>query len=86
MIVRSLIASLALVSAAGPALAQDTVNVAVSISDLDLSQPTDRERFEVRLKSAARDACRTGYHSPGARVAEQRCVEEVIATAQQKLD
>lgn len=86
MIVRSLIASLALVAAASPALAQDVVNVEISVTGLDLSQSADRERFETRLKSAVRDACRTGYFSPGARIAEQRCIDDVIASARQKID
>jgi UrcA family protein len=86
MITRSLIASLALLSAATPALAQDIVSVEINVTDLNLSVPADRERFEVRLKTAARNACRTGYEGKAAREAEQACEEQVIESARAELN
>ena len=81
MIVRSLLTAFALVTTAAPAVAQEQVRVEINVADLDLSSAADHDRFETRLKSAAREACRSGYQSPGARASEKRCIEEVIASA-----
>ena len=86
MIARSLIASLALLSAAAPALAQDMVSVEINVTDLNMSDPADRDRFELRLKNAARNACRTGYEGKAARAAERACEDDVIASARADID
>lgn len=79
MLSRSLFAVIALTSTS--LAAQDTVQVEINVTDLDLSAPEDRARFETRLKHAARNACRVDYDAPGARAAEKRCAEEVMNSA-----
>ncbi len=83
---RWLIASFALLAAATPAIAQDLVTVEIKVTDLDMSDPADRERFEERLKNAAHQACRSGYEGKAARLAERACAEEVIASARDAVD
>jgi UrcA family protein len=51
--------SLALASLSGPALAagDPLPRVAVPYADLDLSQPSDQERLETRVRNAVRSLC-----------------------------
>ena len=86
MIVRSLFAAFALVATAAPALAREEVAIQINVTDIDLSSTSGREQFEARVKSAARSACRTEHLTPGAKAAEERCVDELVASAQAKLD
>ena len=86
MIARSLVVSLTLVFATTPAFAQEAVSVEVRVADLDLTSPADRERFDARLKYAARNACRNGFEGRAARAAERECETQVIQSALEQID
>jgi UrcA family protein len=84
---RSLILALSLAISAMPAAAQTGNKVAaVHVDDLDLTQATDRERLDFRLKAAARSVCYTGMRGVAERARISKCVSGTLAQAQPHAD
>jgi UrcA family protein len=70
------------VAVATPAFAQENDSVAISVADLDLSDPGDSARFERRVRQAARTLC--GDHqlqTLDMRGITQACHDSVISNA-----
>ena len=81
MMTRTLILALSLTAAAAPAIAAETGNptVEVRIDDLNLTQATDRERLDTRLKSAARSVCYTGLRGAAESARQSACLSNTLA-------
>lgn len=84
MMTRTLILALSLTIAVTPAIAADTENrvAAVRTNDLNLTRAADRERLDVRLKSAARSVCRSGARGLAEMTRQSECVAATIARAE----
>jgi UrcA family protein len=83
MTTRTLILALSLTIAATPAMAADTEKVAaVRIDDLNLTRAADRERLDIRVKSAARSVCRSGIRGLADMTRQSECVAAAIARAE----
>jgi UrcA family protein len=84
MMTRTLILALSLTIAATPAIASESEHktAAIRIDDLNLTRATDRERLDVRVKSAARSICRSGARGLAAMTRQSECVAEAVARAE----
>ena len=84
MMTRTLILALSLTAAAAPVMAAETGNSAVEvrIDDLDLTRPADRERLDIRLKSAARSVCRTGLRGAAENARQSACLSDALANVE----
>ncbi|WP_447755159.1 UrcA family protein [Sphingopyxis fribergensis] len=82
MMTRPLILALSLAISVAPAAAQAGNNVAaVHIDDLDLTQATDREQLDLRLKNAARNVCYTRLRGVAERIRQSECMSDALAGA-----
>lgn len=82
MMTRSLTLALSLAISAMPAAAQTGSKAAeVHVDDLDLTQATDRERLDFRLKTAARSVCYTGLLGAAERARLSGCISGTLARA-----
>jgi UrcA family protein len=88
MSVSSVRISFALACLATPALAEvrDNTTIGVDASDLDLTTIKGQARLDNRVKAAARSICHSGLRSSSAWVAEKRCMETAMASAQPQVD
>lgn len=84
MMTRSLILAFSLTVAATPAIASETENktVAVHVDDLNLTRAADRERLDIRVRSAARSVCRSGTRGLAEMTRQAECVAAAIARAE----
>ena len=83
MMTRTLILALSLTVATVPAAAHAEDKAAtVRIDDLNLSRATDRDRLDVRLKSAARSVCTTGLRGTAANGRQTACIAAALAKAE----
>ncbi len=86
MTTRAAILALTLALGGSPAFAAsadaDTGRIAVRTADLDLASARGRTQLDARLKSAARQLCRTGLRSVVDRAIEAQCIAETVAGAQ----
>lgn len=83
MMTRTLILALSLTAVAVPVAAQaKDETTAVRINDLDLSRTTDRDRLNMRLKSAARSLCGTGVRGVAENGRRAACVSAALAEAE----
>ena len=84
MMTRTLILAFSLTTAAAPVMAAETGNptIKVRIDDLDLTRPADRERLDIRLKSAARSVCRTGLRGAAENARQSACLSDALANVE----
>jgi UrcA family protein len=75
-------AALAAFAFTAPAAAQTETSVAVSYAGLDLSNPADAARFDMRLRAAAGEVCGTAdARNLSLSAAVDSCRKEAIARA-----
>ena len=80
MMTRTLILALSLTIASAPAAAQaEGATAHVSTAGLDLTQAADRERLDTRVKSAARNLCRTGLRGTAENARQSACIAAALA-------
>ena len=84
MMTRTLILALSLTIAASPTMAAETEHkaAAVQIDDLNLTRTADRERLEIRVKSAARSVCRSDVRGAAEMSRQAECTASAIARAE----
>jgi UrcA family protein len=85
----SIIASLVLIVAAGPAVAAPVgpdVSTEVRTDDLDLASPADRQRLDQRVARAARQLCAVQTRSLAAMDFEKTCVALAMKRAAPQID
>ncbi|MDO9369343.1 MAG: UrcA family protein [Sphingopyxis sp.] len=80
---RTLILALSLAAAASPVAAAETetTTATVRIDDLNLTRAGDRDRLDLRVKSAARLACRSDNRGAAESVHRSTCMTAALADA-----
>jgi UrcA family protein len=87
MMTRAMILALSLTVAGVPAAAQtESTAAAVRIDDLNLTRAIDRERLDLRLKSAARSVCHAGLRGTAENARKSKCVSTALKQAAPQAD